>query len=191
MVAVPSVSPCLEGGFTPLHNIDAGLLSLKEELRLSSEPEGIVRLLVGVSGVLVINCDVGLMDDLASIDGMARLVVDVPTQNAEEWVEELNPERSFAISRLDVLCAVCSIPFHKGDEVATSCFEIVLHTRRLLLNRYQSAGRTLWICAVATCASSSSRSSFDVGVIIRAEEDKKQLGVPDGMGVPYVWTSAV
>ena len=186
MIAVPSVSPCLEGGLTPLHNIDAGLLSLKEELRLSSETKGIVRLLVSVSGVLVINRDVSLMDDLAGIDGMTRLVIDVPTKNAKERVEELNPERRFAISWLDVLCAVCRIPSHKGDKIVTSCFEIVLHACRLLLNRCQSAGRTLRICAVATRASSSSRSSFDVGAIIRAGEDTNREEKAEGTGCPFL-----
>ncbi len=86
MVAVPSIAPGLERGLTPLYDIDARLLGLKEELCLTAEAKGIVRLFVSVSRVLVINRDIGLVDDLASVDGMAGLVVDVPAKDAEEGV---------------------------------------------------------------------------------------------------------
>ncbi|MBD9245391.1 MAG: hypothetical protein EGQ66_06200 [Coriobacteriaceae bacterium] len=68
MVAVPSIAPCLESGLASLHDIDAGLLGFQEELRLTAETKSIVGFLVGVSRVLVINRDVCLVDDFASID---------------------------------------------------------------------------------------------------------------------------
>ena len=174
MVAVPSIAPGLERGLTSLHDIDVWLLGLKEELCLTTEAKGIVRLFVSVSRVLVINCDVGLVDDLTSVDGMAGFIINVPAQDTEKRVEEFNPERGFAVGRLDVLGAVGSVPLHQSGEIAAPSLDIVLHARRLLLSRYQSAGRTLRICAVATCASSSSRSSFDVDAIIRVGVDRNE-----------------
>lgn len=115
---------------------------------------------------------------------MAGLVVDIPAQDTKERVEKLNSERGFAIGRLDELGAVCGIPLHQSGEVAAPSLNIVLHARRLLLSRYQSAGRTLRICAIATCASSSSRSSFDVDAIILAPGDRNREEKTEGTGYP-------
>ena len=117
---------------------------------------------------------------------MADLVADISAQDTKERAEKLTSERGFAIGRLDELGAVCGIPLHQSGEVAAPSLNIVLHARRLLLSRYQSAGRTLRICAIATCASSSSRSSFDVDTIILASTDRNEADWLEGTAASLV-----
>lgn len=80
MVAAPPITSGLKGGGWIGKNIYLRFLRLKEELRLSGNSESVVWFLVRVSIVGVRYRYVGLVNDLSRIEGLSRLIVDIPSQ---------------------------------------------------------------------------------------------------------------
>ena len=90
----PGVAAQLEGGAYVVAHVDRGLLGFEKELPPAADAEAVVRGLGRAADL-----DRVFVDDVLVGFGVALLVVDVPAEGLEEWVEKLVAELSFVVAR--------------------------------------------------------------------------------------------